>query len=129
MMIGKYYVLRPLEAPATRRSAALTVNPTALQPGGGKFWGDTVSIFDGVEWTPPQGASNTTDAVVANNTFQGGQVVAPVPGSTVAHLSIADVEPGNINAIVNFADVFILIKAFQGDVYTFGPADADGNCP
>ena len=109
-------------------SIALTV-PTALQPVGGKFWGDTVGFFDGMEWTPPQGVANITDAVVATNTFQGGQVVAPVPGSTIAHLSIADVEPGNINTVVNIADVLILIRAFQGAPYPFGPADADGNCP
>ena len=109
-------------------STALTV-PTALQPGSGRFWGDTVGFFDGVEWTAAQGVSNITDALVAINTWQGGQVVAPVPGSTIAHLSIADVEPGNINTVVNFADVLILIRAFQGNMYPFGPADADGNCP
>ncbi|MCH7924543.1 MAG: hypothetical protein IIC51_03320, partial [Planctomycetes bacterium] len=109
-------------------SVALTV-PTALQPGSGSFWGDIVGFFDGVEWTPPDGVSNITDAVAAIKTFQGGQVVAPVPGSTIAHLSIADVEPGNINTVVNFADVLILIRAFQGNMYPFGPADADGNCP
>ena len=79
--------------------------------------------------TAAQGVSNITDAVAAITTFQGGPVVAPVPGSNIAHLSIADVEPGNINGIVNFADVFILIKAFQGAMYPYGPADADGNCP
>ncbi|MCH7924546.1 MAG: hypothetical protein IIC51_03335 [Planctomycetes bacterium] len=40
-----------------------------------------------------------------------------------------DSESGNINTVVNFADVLILIEAFQGDVYPFGPAGADGNCP
>ncbi len=102
---------------------------TALQPDAGRFWGDTVGTFDGTEWTAAQGVSNINDAVVAINTFQGGQVVAPIPGSTIAHLSVPDVEPGNINTVVNFADVLILINAFKGDPYPFGPADADGNCP
>ena len=109
-------------------SVALNVS-TALQPGGGKFWGDTVGSFNGTEWTLAQGTTNIDDVMVAINTIQGGQVVAPTPGSTIAHLSVADVEPGNINTVVNFADVLILIKAFQGDVYPFGPADVNGNCP
>ncbi|MCH8147439.1 MAG: hypothetical protein IH987_05505 [Planctomycetes bacterium] len=107
-------------------SDILTV-PTGLQPGGGRWWGDTVGIFDGAEWTPPQGVSNIDDAVVAIKTFQGGQTVAP--DGNVAHLSVPDVEPGDINTVVNFADVLILIKAFQGDQYPFGPADSEGNCP
>ena len=82
-----------------------------------------------VEWAPPDGEANITDAFAAIQTFQGGQVVAPVPGSNIAHLSVVDVEPGNINTIVNIADVFILIRAFQGNPYPYGPADADGNCP
>ena len=45
-------------------SVSLTVT-TALQPGGGKFWGDTVGFFDGIEWTAAQGVSNITDAVAA----------------------------------------------------------------
>ncbi len=52
-----------------------------------------------------------------------------MPPGTMAHLSVPDIEPGNINTVVNFADVLILIKAFQGDVYPFGPADVNGNCP
>ncbi len=50
------------------------------------------------------------------------QVMSPL-------LSVSDVGPGNINTVVNFANVFILIKAFQGETYPFGPADPDGNCP
>ncbi|MCH9033192.1 MAG: S8 family serine peptidase, partial [Planctomycetes bacterium] len=76
---------------------------TALQPAGGKFWGDAVGNFDGIGWTPPQGVANIDDVVAAIRTFSGGQVVAPVPGSSVAHVSIPDVEPGNINTVVNFA--------------------------
>ena len=102
---------------------------TALQPTHGKLWGDAVGFFDGVEWTPPQGAANIDDMVAAVKTFLGGELVAPVPGSPVAHLSIPDVEPGNINMVVNFADVVLLVRAFQGEAYPFGPADGDGNCP
>lgn len=51
------------------------------------------------------------------------------PSRNVARLSVFDVEPGNINTVVNFADVLILIKAFQGETYPFGPADPDGHYP
>ena len=44
-------------------------------------------------------------------------------------MSVADVDPGDINAIVNFNDVLFVILAFQGEMYPFGPADADGDCP
>ena len=115
----------------TIETTPLTV-PTILKPGA-KWWGDTVGFFDGAEseWTPPQGATNIDDAVAAIKTFQGGQVVppGPIPPGNVAHLAVADVDPGDINAIVNFNDVFTVVLAFQGDPYPFGPADADGNCP
>lgn len=100
---------------------------TALQPAEGRWWGDTVGIYDGTVWTPPQGVANIDDTRVAITTFQGGQIVAP--SGNVAHLSVPDVVPGNINTVVNFDDVLILIKAFQGETYPFGPADSDGNCP
>ncbi|MCH8149204.1 MAG: hypothetical protein IH987_14680, partial [Planctomycetes bacterium] len=112
--------------------ASIATGPTVstgLRPAGGRWWGDVVGVFNGMEWTPPQGTANIDDALVAINTFQGGQVVAPTPGSTVAHLSVVDVAPGNINTVVNFADVQILIKAFQGEMYPYGPANTDGDCP
>lgn len=34
-----------------------------------------------------------------------------------------------MNTMVNFADVFLLIKAFQGDQCPFGPAESEENCP
>lgn len=83
----------------------------------------------GVQWTAAQGTTNIDDAVAAIKTWQGGQVVAPTPGSNIAHLAVADVEPGNINTVVNFADVQQVLLAFQGEMYSFGPAGADGNCP
>ncbi len=114
------------------RAAGITVSaplavPTSLQPAGGKFWGDAVNDFNGVEWTPPNGFTNINDVVMAIMTWQGGPVVAPV--GTVAHLSVADVEPGDINLVVNFNDVFAIVIAFTGAPYPFGPADVNGNCP
>ncbi len=106
----------------TIETTPLTV-PTILKPGA-KWWGDTIGFFDGAEseWTPPQGATNIDDAVAAIKTFQGGQVVppGPIPPGNVAHLSVADVDPGEVNAVVNFNDVFTLLLAFQGEPYPFG---------
>ena len=82
-----------------------------------------------MEWTPPNLNVNIDDAVAAIKTWQGGSVVAPVPGSNIAHLSVADVDPGDLNLIVNFNDVFKVFQAFTGEMYPFGPADTDGNCP
>lgn len=82
-----------------------------------------------MEWSEAQGVVNIDDAVVAIRTWQGGQVVAPVPGQNVAHLTVPDVEPADMNAVVNFADVQRLLLAFQGEPYPFGPTDVDGNCP
>lgn len=100
---------------------------TAARPSSGRWWGDTVGTFDGTVWTPPQGTTNIDDAVAAIRTWQGGAVVAPV--GDVAHLSVTDIEPGDINMVVNFNDVLLSILAFQGEMYPFGPADANGNCP
>ena len=76
---------------------------------------------------PPQAAVNIDDAVAAIKTWQRGQVVASV--GVVAHLSVADMEPGNINAVVNFNDVFVIVVALTGHPYPFEPADVDGHCP
>ena len=100
---------------------ALPTDPLSIdtidQPGGGKFWGDTVGFFTGTEWTPPQGIVNFDDVVAVNKTFQGA-FGAP-------HVSVSDVEPQFINRVVNINDVFRVISAFQGNPYPFGcPADA-----
>ncbi|MCH8149554.1 MAG: hypothetical protein IH987_16475, partial [Planctomycetes bacterium] len=105
-------------------SNALAVS-TILKPGP-KFWGDTVGSFDGLQWTPPDLITNIDDAVAIIKTWLGGPVVAPVGG--VAHLTVADVDPGNINLLVNISDLFQVILAFQGNPYPFGPADPDGGC-
>ena len=101
---------------------------TIVKPGV-KFWGDAAGFFNGVEWTPPNLTTTFDDAVVMIKTWQGGPVVAPISGSNVAHLSVADVDPGDINLIVNFNYVFKVVQAFTGAVHPFGPADANGACP
>ena len=81
-----------------------------------KFWGDTVGGFVAGAWEAPNGVVNANDFVAA---LQGFQVLASAP-----HVSVTDVQRGSasdpcLNRSTNFADVFLLIKAFQGEPYPF----------
>ncbi len=89
-----------------------------------KFWGDTVgTVVDG-EWTPPNGVVNVNDFVIAAHLFNQ---FPPLPHITVADVqSVSALDPC-LNRISNFADVFLLIKAFQGEPYPFTTDPAD--CP
>ncbi|MBI4718228.1 MAG: hypothetical protein HY763_10515 [Planctomycetes bacterium] len=81
-----------------------------------KKWGDSVGDFSGGAWTAPNGVSNVNDFVSALQCFQ------QLP--TRPHVSICDVVGAGqlglescINKQGNIADVFNLIKAFQGSAY------------
>ena len=125
----KCFIITPIggDDSETRRATdgviaagALPIDPLSIvtieQPGGGKFWGDTVGFFTGTEWTAPQGIVNIDDVTAVNKTFQAA-FGAP-------HVSVSDVEPQFINRVVNFNDVFAVISAFQANPYPFGcPAD------
>lgn len=76
---------------------------------------------------PPQAAVNIDDAVAAIKAWLGGQVIAPV--GVGAHLPVASLEPGNINAVANFNDVFVIVVAFKGHPFPFEPADVTGHRP
>ncbi|MCH7925218.1 MAG: hypothetical protein IIC51_06760 [Planctomycetes bacterium] len=76
---------------------------------------------------PPQAAVNIDHAVAAIKTWQRGQVIVSV--GVVAHLSVADMEPGDINAVVNFNDVFVIVVALTGHPYPFGRTDVAGPYP
>lgn len=89
-----------------------------------KYWGDTVGAFDGTDWSPPNGLVNTNDFLAALQGFQS------LPGAP--HVSVVDVQSVSagdpcLNGIVNIADVFLLIKAFQGEPYPFETEPE--NCP
>lgn len=88
---------------------------TIAQPSG-KDWGDTVGSFDGVQWTPPNEVVNTNDFIAA---LQGFQNLPSKPHVTVTDVqSVSAVDPC-LNKSTNIADVFLLIKAFQGENYPF----------
>ena len=88
---------------------------TTPQPGGSKFWGDTVGSFDGEKWTPPQGFVNIDDAVATIKGFQQAEGAPEVPR--------IDVDPQEPNRLVNINDTFAIILAFQGEVYPHGCPD------
>ncbi|MCH7994983.1 MAG: hypothetical protein IIB57_11150, partial [Planctomycetes bacterium] len=96
---------------------------TQAKPGT-NWHGDCVGIFTGTEWTAPNGVTSIDDAVAAIKTFQ---VPTALPGCgappcNATHTSVTDMEPNltpgpQINKVVNIADVFSIIKGFQGFEY------------
>ena len=78
-----------------------------------------MGVSDGITWSPPNGVTNFDDAFAAIKSFQAD-------GSASPPLSWADVEPEVPNRVVNIADVFIIVLAFQGEDYPFG---APAPCP
>ncbi|MCH8244013.1 MAG: hypothetical protein IH897_15600, partial [Planctomycetes bacterium] len=87
---------------------------TQAKPGV-KWHSDCVGIFDGADWTPPNGVTSIDDAVAAIKTFQDCGAI------NAAHLSRVDLSPNlpgaQINLICNINDVFVVILGFQGFTY------------
>ncbi len=120
-----------VQAVAGGNTSAAAILPTQTRPGLA-FWADVAGENDGNGWNPPQGVTNFQDVQAIILTFKfGGGVVGPT--ATVLHLSWADLESGNINAVTNIADVQIAILAWKQTInlgaYPFGPANAEGRCP
>ena len=120
-----------VQAVAGGNASAAVILPTQTQPGLA-FWADVAGENACAGWCPPQGVTNFQDVQALIQTFQfGGGIVGPT--SQVLHLSWADLEGGNNNAVVNIADVLIAILAWKQTIafgaYPFGPADAEGRCP
>ena len=65
-----------------------------------------------------------SDTVTAIKTWQKGRVIASI--AVVAHLSVSDAEPGDINEVVNSTDVFVIVVVFTGHPYPFGRTDVAG---
>ncbi|MBI4717885.1 MAG: hypothetical protein HY763_08790 [Planctomycetes bacterium] len=104
-------------------STLVRVAGTARRPTP-KFWGDTVGNFDGLYWSGPNGVVNTNDFVAALKRFQS--VPAAPHLTTVDVQAVSSTDPC-LNEVVNIADVFLLLKAFQGDPYPFTTDPA--TCP
>ncbi|MBI4716446.1 MAG: S8 family serine peptidase [Planctomycetes bacterium] len=87
-------------------SAAATVSTTLV-------WGDTVGMFDGAVWTPPNAVVNFVDVQAVLQRYQG-RPTAPA-------LVRVDVDGQMPNAVVNFADIQRAIQAFLGAGYPYDP--------
>ncbi len=108
------YELRTTNDGGVTFSPALVVN-TIVRPAP-KFWGDTVGAFDGVQWSAPNNIVNANDFLAALQKFQN---IATAPHVTVVDVqAVSSIDPC-LNRITNIADVFLLIKSFQGETYPF----------
>ncbi|MBI4718853.1 MAG: matrixin family metalloprotease [Planctomycetes bacterium] len=76
-----------------------------------KKWGDCVGSFFIVFWDGPNGVVNFNDVSAALQKYIGDP--------TAPHLTAIDVHDEVPNALINISDVFLLIKAFQGNEYPF----------
>ena len=78
----------------------------------GKFWGDIVGGFDGVEWSKPNNLVNVSDvtAIIAFITDKPGK-------PHITRVDLAGGSPTYTNFIVNTTDLQLLIKGFLGDTY------------
>ena len=90
---------------------------TTSKPVDNKWWGDCIGAFNGDIWTPPQGVTNHDDTTATLKTFQNPNAI------NATHVSVTDHHPRVVNRIVNFDDVFVSLKAFQGYQYPFGCPD------
>lgn len=91
-------------------SLPLVVNTIPL-PSGGKFWGDTVGTFDGVQWTAPNGIVGGGDLTAVLQALQG------LPQAP--HWTWADLAPDRPDGIVDCTDMYWSNNAFQGNIYPF----------
>ncbi|MCH8242545.1 MAG: hypothetical protein IH897_08045 [Planctomycetes bacterium] len=98
------------------------VAETQAKPGI-KWHGDCVGFFTGTVWTPPNGVTSIDDAVAAIKTWQNPSNTpgCPAPPCTATHVSVTDVHPNlngeQINLVVNFNDVLVVILGFKGQEY------------
>ena len=88
---------------------------TTPRPSGGKFWGDIVGFFNGIYWSPAQGVVNVDDVFATIKTWQQADG-APA-------ITRTDVEPQELNRVVNFNDVLFVNFAFRAQSYPFGCPD------
>lgn len=81
-------------------------------------WGDCCGAAQGGQYQPPDFNANLVDVQAAILKFQSAEV-AP-------NLEWVDIDPASPNGIVNLADAFRFVQAFQGAGY---PYNAPPACP
>jgi len=113
--VANYEVRSTFDAAAF--SAPLALQTINLPSNNAKFWGDVSGPFNGVEWTPPDQFTNVTDPLAILARISG---IAPVlPAFTRVNVqAVSSVDPC-LNAFVNTADLFIVVKAVEGIPYPF----------
>jgi len=92
-----------------------------------KKWGDVAGHNNGVEWTPPDLFTNVND-IFAVLAYISNAAIKP----TFYEVNLQAVSAADpcLNAFINTADVFMVVKAVAGDAYPFttNPADCAA-CP
>lgn len=81
-----------------------------------KFWGDTVGQFIGTEWTAPNGLANVNDVLALVARINNAPNAATFETCNVAAVSVDD---PCLNALINVADVFAIVRAVGGSLYPF----------
>jgi len=89
-----------------------------------KLWGDVAGSNNGSEWTPPNLFTNVNDILAVVAYISNAAIKPTFQMVNVQAVSSAD---PCLNAFVNTADVFIVVKAAAGDAYPFATNPA--NCP
>ena len=105
----------------------LTVSTIDL-PLAGKFWGDVAGVNAGASWTGPNQFTNVQDVVAVLSFISGAASKPTFEAVNVSAISLGD---PCLNAFVNTADLFLVVRAAAGDVYPFtvNPASCPGACP
>jgi len=81
-----------------------------------KKWGDVTGVNNGSEWTPPNLFTNVNDVLAVLAFISNAAVKPEFQRANLQAVSSAD---PCLNAFINTADVFILVKAVAGDAYPF----------
>ena len=76
-----------------------------------KFWGDVVGQKFALWWTPPNGMVNMDDVLAGVQRFRQLE--------DAPHLTWVDVDPEVPNVVLNFTDIFQIVRGFKGEPYPF----------
>lgn len=113
--VANYEIRSTLDG--TTFTPPLSVATIALPSNNNKLWGDVTGAFDGLSWPAPDAFSNVHD-VLAVLARIGGVAPILVSFERANVQAISAIDPC-LNAFVNTADLFIVVKAVAGDPYPF----------
>lgn len=102
----------------------LSVDTIMLPALNSKLWGDVAGMNNGMEWTPPNLFTNVNDILAVLAYINNAPVKPEFQRANLQSISSGD---PCLNAFINTADVFILVKAVAGDAYPFTTNPA--TCP